>query len=319
MSKISVIIPVSSDSEDLPVLSSLKNMDYPEDKIEIILSIGKWPSIQRNHAARKANGDILYFLNRDSQAAPDIFKKAISIINSNEKIAGVGGPDLTPVNNSYIQHLFGYAMGSYFAHWGMRARYFQVGGERISNEKELLLSNMAIRKDIYIKANGFNEKLYPNEENELINRISKMGYKFIYSPDVKIYRDRRKTLFEFAKQFYRYGQGRMNQVFIEGWVKNLQFFLPILLIAYFLVLPVMKNCWLGYIPLWIYISFAIMDASYISFKNKKNMVFNLPAVYVIMHLSYGIGMLSSLMHRFGKVYDTETLAAQEVTIKRIEK
>ena len=147
MSTISVIIPASSNSEDLPVLSSLKNIDYPEDKIEIILAIGKIPSVQRNHAVRMAKGDILYFFNRDACAEPDIFKKVVNLINGDKKIAGVGGPDLIPADNSYIQHLFGYAMGSYFAHWRMRARYSQVGKERISDEKELLLSNMAIKKD----------------------------------------------------------------------------------------------------------------------------------------------------------------------------
>ena len=238
---ISVIIPACSDSENLPVLFSLKNVDYPKDKVEIILSIGLWPSAQRNSATKIAKGDILYFFNKDAQPESDIFKKAVSILNSGEEIAGVGGPDLTPSDNNYIQHLLGYAMSSYFTHWKMRARYAQIGKQRISDEKELLLSNLAIKKSVFLASGGFDEKLYPNEENEIINRITKKGYKFVYSPDIKIYRDRRKTLSGFVKQFYRYGQGRMKQIFIEGGIKNLQFLIPLVFLVYLLALIFIKK------------------------------------------------------------------------------
>lgn len=317
ISTISVIIPVSSNLEDLPVLSSLKSIDYPKVKIEIILAIGKMPSVQRNHAVRMAKGDILYFFNRDGRVEPDIFKKVVNVINGERKIVGVGGPDITPADNNYMQHLFGYAMGSYFAHWKMRARYWPVGVERYTDEKELLLSNIAIKKDIFLKLNGFNEKLYPNEENELISRITKLGYKFIYSPDIKIYRDRRKTLFMLARQFYRYGQGRMNQVFIEGVLKNFQFFMPIFLLIYLLILPFVGNFWISFVPLFMYIILGIMDAAYLSFKNKKNLILQLPIIYMIMHISYALGMIGRLLLILAKTkYSRNNY--KEVKVKKIK-
>lgn len=113
---ISIIIPSASDSADLKILKHFGSVEYSQDKIEIILVIGKKPSAQRNEAVKKAKGDILYFFNSDAQIEPDIFKKAIDIIDGDIKVAGVGGPDLTPPNNNDKQHLFGYAMSSYFAH-----------------------------------------------------------------------------------------------------------------------------------------------------------------------------------------------------------
>jgi len=292
---ISVIIPAKSDSKDLKILKYIERIGYPKDKIEIILAVGKQPSVQRNEAVKIAKGDILYFFNSDAQVEPDIFKKAVDIINSGVDIAGTGGPDLTPPDNSRIQHLFGYAMSSYFAHWKMRARYCPVGRQRVSDEKELLLSNMAIRKDIFLKESCFNEKLYPNEENELINRICKAGYKFVYSPELKIYRDRRKTLPEFAKQFYRYGQGRMEQIFIESLYKNIWFFLPLFSLICVLALPaIIKNHWVSFLPLFAYLILGIADSAFLSFKNKKNLILFLPTIYMIMHLSYSAGMVSSL-------------------------
>jgi len=295
---ISVIIPSQSDSADLIVLKRLGSVDYPMDKVEIILTTGSHPTAQRNKAAKTARGDILYFFNSDAQPEPGIFRKAAAIINSDVRIAGAGGPDLTPPDNSYIQHLFGYAMSSYFAHWKMRARYCPAGKQRASGEKELLLSNMAMRKDVFLKQECFNEKLYPNEENELINRIQEGGYIFIYSPELRIYRDRRKTLLEFARQFYRYGQGRMNQIFIEGVFRNLQFFIPFLLMAYFLTaLFILKDFWVRFGLLFIYVLFSLADSLCISVKNNRNLVFVLPFLYFSMHMSYAVGMLSAVFKK----------------------
>jgi len=293
MNTISVIIPAESSLSNISVIDCLNKMDYPQENIEIILSIGDWPSAQRNQAAELAKGDILYFFNRNTQLQPDLFEKMVFIINRETKIAGVGGIDITPQSNNYIQHLFGYAMGSYFAHWKMRARYIPVGRERVASENELLLSNMAIKRSIFLEAGGFNEELYPNEENELINRILKMGYKFIYSPDIRIYRDRRSDILKFIKQFYSYGQGRLNQIRIEGLFNNLKFLIPMFFLFYFISLFFTGNLGMVFIPLIIYISLAVIDSGYLSLKNKKNLII-LPAVYLIMHFSYACGMLSGI-------------------------
>lgn len=302
---ISVIIPSLCHSEDIPVLSSLKKINYPSDKVEIILAIGEHPSIQRNKGAEAAKGDILYFFNKDSQPEPDVFRKAADIFSSDTNIAGIGGPDLTPVSNNYLQHLFGYALASYFAHWKMRARYSEIGKKRVSGEKELLLSNLAVRKDVFLKSDSFNKRLYPNEENELINRIIAMGYKFIHTPAIRIYRDRRKNLSGFIKQFYKYGKGRINQIFIEGISKNLPFFIPVFFLVYLLILPFIHNSPFVFVPLFLYAVSGVSDAVILSFKHKKFLIIWLPLLYFLMHISYAAGIISGICH----------YAAQDSSIK----
>jgi len=312
---ISVIIPSRIETDNSKILKSLEGINYPKDKMEIILAIGNCPPAQRNRAAEIAKGDVLYFFNSDSQVEPDIFEKVIDVFNRDENIAGAGGPDLTPKDNNFMQQLFGYAMGSYFAHWKMRARYTEVGKERISDERELLLSNLAIRKDIYLKANGFNNKLYPNEENELINRIIKMGYKFIYSPDIKIYRDRRKSVFEFIRQFYRYGQGRMNQIFVAGIKGNTQFFIPVFFFIYLLSTLFLKKYSISFLPLVAYLTLALIDTLYSIFIKKKNLLLLVP-IYILMHISYAMGMIRGLVLQFS--YRVPANPSEEILIKHIE-
>ncbi|MBN1793669.1 MAG: glycosyltransferase [Candidatus Omnitrophica bacterium] len=272
----------------------IAGVDYPHSNIEIILGIGEFPSIQRNRAAQIASGDIVYFLNSDVKVLPDIFKKAVALLDADKSLAGVGGPDLTPPDNSFLQHLFGYAMGSFFAHWKMRARYSVVGKERLSDERELLLSNMAIRKDVFLRLNGFNQNLYPNEENEFLNRLADMGYKVMYSPDLRVYRDRRKTISAFMRQFYRYGKGRMNQIRLEGIGRNWLFLAPPLVFIYLLSLP-FAGSFFWFVPLSIYFFLGVTDAIWLSWRNRKNLVLQLPFIYLVMHLSYATGFLARLI------------------------
>jgi len=315
---ITVIIPVRNIDMDIPALECLKRIDYPLECTEVILVSGRWPSLQRNRAAKLAQGEILYFFNADAIFGPEIFRKAMEIFDRDSNLVGVGGPDLTPQNNTYLQRIFGYAMSSLFAHWKMRARYSVVGKERVAGEKDLLLSNMAVRKDVFLKMNGFNESLYPNEENELINRISELGYKFVYSPHLRIWRNRRTSLLEFIRQFYRYGQGRMGQIFVEGvFLKNLCFFVPTLLLLYFLSLPFLPKSPLFILPMFLYFCLAVIDAAYLSFKNKRNLVFILPLLYLAMHLSYGAGMPGGLFSRFGAIRNEAAL--KNIKVKHIKR
>ena len=298
--KISVIVSIPPCAGTLPVLTTLKNIDYPMEKIEILLGVGRCPPAQRNRAAMVAKGDILFFFNHNSRPKSDIFKIVADIFRNKKNIVAAGGPDLIPPDNSYVQHLFAYAMSSYFAHWRMKARYSCVGKERPSDEKELLLSNLAIKREVYLKANGFDERLYPNEENELLNRMQKLGYAAYYSPDIVVYRDKRKNLSEFMHQFIRYGKGRMNQVFLQGFVGNMPFFLPSLLLAYLLSLPIVllffRNSSYFLLPAAIYATIAFIDALIVSFRNKKrSALLFLPFIYLLMHLSYGWGFLYNLV------------------------
>lgn len=315
---ISVIIPVRLNIKVPSALDNLRQIDYPKDKMEIFSVSGFNPSGQRNAAAKIAKGEILYFLNSNAQSGIDIFRGAMDIFSKDETVAGVGGPDIIPKDSSFMQCLFDYAMGSYFAHWKMRARYSQIGDKRISDEKELILSNLAIRKDIYLKAKGFNETIYPNEENELITRIIKMGYKFIYNPELVVHRKRRSNIASFIRQFYRYGKGRSKQVFVEGTLKNLYFFMPSFLSIYIILLPFLRKDPVIFIPLYIYMSLAMIDAIYISFKNRKLLVFLLPFIYMTMHISYGAGMLSGIFQKMIKRKDNDPVVESDCKITRIQ-
>lgn len=317
----SVIVPVAPGGDVSKVTDSIVNINYPADKFEILVAEGKQPSRQRNMAILQAKGDIIYFLDNDSETTPELFHK-IAECYTDPKVASVGGPNLTTPTDTDMQFAFGSALGSFFAHTSMAARYRPIGKVRVSGEKELILCNLSVRREIFLALGGFDETLYPNEENEFMNRLQQLGYKLIYHPQAIIYRSRRKDIFAFFRQLMNYGRGRMEQAIVEmQWEKKIQdgkvqektsslaraisnsFFLaPFIFSLYLISLPI--TVWYSetvLIPLILYVILSIISAGGFALKEKKPiLLILLPPIYIIMHFAYSCGLIWALLRRLNK-------------------
>ena len=312
---VTVIIPVRRGESAKLAITSLRSAGYPSEKLEVFIARGNCPSAQRNRGADLATGDILYFLNNNSVVKANVLDEITSSYNGRE-IGVVGGPNLTSGNSTLLQRIFGYALSSYFAHGIMRSRYSSVGQLREANEKELILNNLSIKRDVFKQLRGFNEVLYPNEENEFLNRISSKGFKLIYNPKAIVYIDRRRSLCKFIRQMFNYGKGRMGQIFIEGPYSNLYFFIPLIYFLYFASL-IFKHDFYYLIPLAIYIFGALTSAAMLAI-NKKEAILTvlLPAVYLSMHTSYAMGMIWKFVLR---IFDQQiNVGKKEVTLEKIK-
>ena len=107
-----------------------------------------------------------------------------------------------------MQHSIAMAFASLFGGGGMRNRYRQTGGVRRTSDRELILCNLSFRRARFLALGGFDERLYPNEENELLERISRDGGRLIHDPELAVFRSQRPTFRAFCRQLYGYGRGR---------------------------------------------------------------------------------------------------------------
>src|SRR5512136_1904685 len=112
---ITVIIPRRANDSAEETIRAILNCDYPRHLLEIIEVIGENPSKQRNMAAAVANGEILYFLDNDSIVTPALFSSIVKYYaDDSAQLVGVGGPNLTPPSDGFLQKTFGYALASPF-------------------------------------------------------------------------------------------------------------------------------------------------------------------------------------------------------------
>jgi len=310
---ISIIIPVEKGTQ-LP-LSLFRNLKYPSSRFEIIVVEGDHPSFQRNKAVEKAEGEILCFLDKDSRPSSDYLEEVARSFNSEEgHIPGaVGGPAI-PVSSSYwMSILFSRILTSFFPLLWMRSRYKRRGKIRVSDEKELIGCNLCVRKDVFQKTGGFNELLYPNEENEFLNRIKRKGYRILYNPNLKVYRRIEGGLKKFLCRFYRYGKGRGNEIRVEGLSPNLLYLLPLFFLLYVFSLFFFHPWWYLF-PLYLYILLGGFSALFYSWKDRKIYLLLLFPLSFLVHFIYALGMIKGLIANRNSSPKT-----WEVQIRKIKK
>jgi len=237
---VTVIIPARPDESEVQAATAARRLDYPADKLEIILARGKQPSVQRNTALRTARGELIYFLDDDSIPQLDNLRRAVKHF-ADSKVQMLGGPNLCPPEAPELEQIFALVLSSWLAFGPSRARYAKVSGVRASSEKELILCNLMARRDTVLKHGGFNEALYPNEENALMDEIQKEGGKLIYDPDFVVHRRPRRTLSAFCRMLQTYGRGRAEQFRETPTFGSALNFVPPLFLVYLLTWLIVVN------------------------------------------------------------------------------
>lgn len=275
---------------------------------------GTQPAKQRNEAIKRAKGEIIFFFDDDVIVDPDIIIKMLKHYED-KNVAIVGGPNLTPESDSFIQKSFGYVMESYFGTSDMCNRYKASGEAREATEKDLILCNLSARRSLLEKEGAFVESLYPNEENELFNRLQAKGYKLIYDPKAIVYHSRRSSIKGFIKQNFNYGRGRIEQTLIQPSSFKVLFAVPTIFTLYLVSLPLISNK-IFFLPLFLYISISLISSAKISWSKKNlKLLLILPLLFPMIHVPYGLGFIYGLYSRNNLRQKNTAIAIKEIKIR----
>ncbi len=290
---VTVIIPTRPGDEEPLALAAARKLDHPVDRLEIIVARGRQPSVQRNTALRAAKGDLIYFLDDDSLPPPDNLRRALARF-TDPKAVMVGGPNVCPAGAPPLEQAFAAVMGSWLAFGPSRARYTPVGEARASGEKELILCNLMGRREALLAAGGFDEALYPNEENALMDELQRRGGKLLYDPAFIVHRRPRRTLGAFCKMLMNYGRGRAEQFRLHPTPGSAPNFVPPLFLLYLVLTPFLPLLLLW--PLVLY-AVAVLTQTLVS---SSHCLFNAARVaplIVVSHICYGLGFWKGLFTR----------------------
>ena len=207
---VTVLIAAPPGQIEILAVNAGRRIDYPKELLEIIVARGKQPSVQRNQGIQAARGELIYFLDDDSQPRPGDLHQAVRHF-ADATVQMAGGPNVCPNDAPPLEQVFAAVLSSWLAFGPSRARYVSVGKVRPTSEKELILCNLIARRETLLAAGGFNQALYPNEENALMDDLQKRGGKLIYDPELIVYRRPRRSLPAFSRMLRNYGRGRAEQ------------------------------------------------------------------------------------------------------------
>jgi succinoglycan biosynthesis protein ExoA len=292
---ISVVVAARPDDLAPVSVRAARTLDYPRDLLEILVARGRQPSVQRNAAVRAARGELIYFLDDDSIPRPDSLQRAAKEF-ADPAVVMVGGPNVCPPEAPPLEQAFALVMGSPLAFGPSSARYRSVGRIRATTEKELILCNLAVRRQAFLDLGGFDEALYPNEENALMDNLRKRGGKLLYHPEMIVSRRPRRSLPAFARMVRNYGRGRAEQFRLHPTAGSALNFVPPLFLVYLALVLWLPRPFLA--PLALYAG-AITIQTVLLARSDPGAVLRLPAPLILSHLMYGAGFWHGLFTRLG--------------------
>ena len=157
----------------------------------------------------------------------------------------------------------------------------------------------AYRREVFEKTGGFNPKLLRTEDNEMHYRIRQAGYKLYCDADIVSYQYARSNFKKMVKQ--KYGNGYWIGLTLGICPECISLFH---LVPFAFVLGIVFTTVLAFFSVWLFA--ALMWAAYTLFvltgtvvtvinKKANRWTFMMPILFLILHVSYGIGTLVGII------------------------
>lgn len=329
---VSIVIPVEEVGDDLrQCISSLQKQTYENwellvfvtrdngerfPKVRIIENpeLKGQPAEKRDLALKYAEGEILAFIDDDVYPSPAWLEKAV-LHFSDPRVAGVGGPMVTPEDDSLLEKVSGWVWASHLGSGG--AGTYRCFPGKAREVDDYPTANLLVRKRDFAAVLGFDSNYWPGEDTKLcLDLTKKLGKKIIYDPEALVYHHRRAIFGAHLKQIKGYGlhRGYFAKVlpetsrrigyFIPSLFLLFVFGVPVLILALsFLAYPFTGVILFGYVYTLLFYSFLLFLTGLWVFRLTKDWRLGLlviPAIFVT-HIYYGlmfiVGFLSRGMKR----------------------
>ncbi|MDQ3015333.1 MAG: glycosyltransferase [Bacteroidota bacterium] len=226
---ISIIIPAKNEEILLRgCINSLHQLDYPKEKFEIIIVDGlskdnsvavaremgakvisnakQTVSPGRNIGFENAKGELIAFTDADCIVDINWLSNCIKYFENDKAVACVGGPNLTPTDESDFGKAVGFVFDQpVFAAGSIHARELN----EVKEVSSIPGCNAIYRQSILSQVMPLDESMLTGDDTLLNRKILDLGSRLLYTPDVIVFHYRRPTPRKLWRQFYRYAIGRL--------------------------------------------------------------------------------------------------------------
>lgn len=295
---IAVIVPTLRLQDHSRAVRYLRNRKAAPALAEVVVAAGRCPSQQRNLAAAESDADVLAFIDDDVTPSAD-WAKRLAQWYANPRVVGVCGPNVAPPDErSLVARAVDVVLTSTFGVFGKKSKY-TASHLAEAGDNGLILCNASFRREFFFEVGRFRPELYPNEENEFLERArARLGDRWIiYDPRAVVYRPRPRTIREHLRSIFGYGVGRVNQLLTRPSLCSLANLLPALaLVVGGLSIVLALWSWLFLVPHAVYAAALLCTSLYHCRQRRCGKL--LPLLWLLYpgtHAAYALGQLCALL------------------------
>ena len=208
---------------------NFKKLNKYTFKLKTIISGGVNMARKRNLAAKKFKSDYVAFLDSDAYPNKNWLKYA-NLYLSQKKSLVVGGPNIPFPKQTYNEMLCHYCKRSFFLMGHLAYRKYKSKKKYINDWLESC--NFLLRRDLFLKNNGMNEKIFIGEDLDFFNRLKKAtkNLKILFCPKLLIYHKEREIK-KFFFQRLSFGMYVFSGVNFSSGIRGLLASFPLLTLA----------------------------------------------------------------------------------------
>ena len=160
----------------------------PNKNVNVIISGVCTIAAKRNLAAQTATSRYLAFIDSDAFPKMGWLENAIKNLKNQEDTWAVGGPNVSPPEESWSERFVGLSQKSILVA-GFNNFRKQFKPPRFCDD--LPSCNLIVRREQFLEMGGMSEKLVTGEDMHFCLRLRKMGKRIYYDPDVAVYHKNR--------------------------------------------------------------------------------------------------------------------------------
>jgi cellulose synthase/poly-beta-1,6-N-acetylglucosamine synthase-like glycosyltransferase len=323
--KISFILPILNEEKTIQQsLDSILNIDYPDEKKEILLALGKSTdktntiideykkkhprviktfdnptcntAIGRNICIDHSTGEYLMNYSGHVIAKQNLLTVLVEKhLATSPDIVSIGCANISPEKQNFVARTASAVFSSFIGGKNVFVQNAEFDEERFTDH----ISFALYKKAPVVEVGKFDPEFWCGQDAELDLRLIQKGYKILFIPKTKVYHFKRSTLKALFRQMYRYGIARVKM--IKKHPKTLKVFH---LIGAFFVLGIIGIALLALLqilPFWLviglillYILVSMVSTALVT--HRISSILASPVFAFLIHSGYGLGFLRGLIY-----------------------